>query len=110
MEYIVVLLDLADEDDIISIFCELVENADRSPVYKFLNFDHNESFNKIFSLLKSVAKGVYTNYEDASKELKDSEYFDCEDLDLLKEDFNGKARDFIEKYMDYECYSEYKEE
>ena len=110
MGYIMVLLDLADEEGIVSVFCELVDNSDSDLVYKFLNFDHRKDFNQIFSLLKSIAKGVYTNYEDASKELKDSEYFDCEDLDLLKEDFNGKAKDFIEKYMDSECYDEYKEE
>ena len=57
-----------------------------------------------------VAEGVYINYEDASKELKDSEYFDCEYLDLLKEDFNGRAKDFLEKYMDSECYDEDTEE
>jgi hypothetical protein len=98
------------EEGIVSVFCELVDNSDSDLVYKFLNFDHRKDFNQIFSLLKSIAKGVYTNYEDASKELKDSEYFDCEALDLLKEDFNGKAKDFIEKYMDSECYDGYKEE
>jgi tetratricopeptide (TPR) repeat protein len=103
MKHARIVVDSGEEGDVISLFCQLVENSDKIQIYKFLEFEHVEEFNDVFSLLKSIAKGIYSNYEEAVKDLKNKQYLDCEYLNLVKEDFIGRAREFIEKYTASEC-------
>ena len=103
MKYAKIVVDSGEEYNIILLFCQLVENSEKTMVYKFLDFDHADDFNDVFSLLKSVAKGVYSSYEEAVKEIESNEYLDCEYIDVIKDDFTGRAREFIEKYLVSEC-------
>jgi tetratricopeptide (TPR) repeat protein len=107
MKYAGILLDSGNENDVVSVFSQLVEYSGQELVNKFLKMQHNEEFNDVFSLLKSVAVGVYSSYDDAAGEIKGREYLDCEYLDLIRGDFTGRARDFIEKYINSECPSMY---
>ena len=103
MKHARIAIDSGEEGDVISLFCQLVENSDNTWVYKFLEFEHMEDFNDIFSLLKLIADAIYSSYADAVKGIKNNEYFNCEYLDLIKGNFTGRAREVIEKYLDSEC-------
>jgi hypothetical protein len=103
MKHAKMVVDSGDESIVISLFCQLIENSEKAQVYKFLDFEHEEELNDVFSLLKSVAIGIYSGYEQAVMELERKEYLNCEYMDLIRDDFTGRAKDFIEKYVASEC-------